>query len=128
MRFHRLFIILTASLPCFAADPPALNTALHRLYSFDFPGAHQMLAQLSAASPSDPLPRAFEASALLFSELDRLGILESEFLTDDEKIADKKKKLEPDPAVRTAFLKAVNDADRLGQAALKANPSDRNAL
>jgi hypothetical protein len=122
-----LWLTALAALPAFAASPSSLDAALQRMYAFDFPAAHQTLQQTAAANPQDPLPVAFQASAWLFSELDRLGILESEFLTDDDKIAAKKKPA-PDPAVRARFLKAVNDSDRLAQAALAANPNDRNAL
>ena len=128
MTIHRFAIVLLACLPALAADPPTIDAALNRMYNFDFRGAHAIFQQLEAASPNDPLPRAFNGSAFLFSELDRLGILESEFLTDDDQIADKRKKLDPDPAVRALFLQSVADADRLGRSALKVNGSDRNAL
>jgi hypothetical protein len=64
----------------------------------------------------------------LYYELDRLGILESEFLVDDNKIAEKKKKLDPDPDNRARFVRAVNDAETRVDAALKVNPDDRDAL
>ena len=78
--------------------------------------------------PDDPLPYAFRSSAYLFYELDRMGILESEFLIDDQRIAEKKRPLSPDPAARAQFLKSLNDTESRGEAALKANPDDRSAL
>jgi hypothetical protein len=83
-----------------AAEPNAIDTALQRMYNQDYTAAHQSLDNYIATRPQDPLPYAFRASAYLFYELDRLGILESEFLTDDKKIAEKKKKLDPDPVNR----------------------------
>jgi len=110
------------------AAPPTLDEALLRLYDFNFPAAHQLLDQYIAANPQDPLPYAFRSSAYLFYELDRMGILESEFLIDDQRIAAKKKPLEPDRATRAQFLKSLADTETRGEAALKVNPDDRAAL
>ena len=110
-----------------AAGPPAIEDALQHLYDFDFPAAHRILDQYIAAHPQEPLPYAFRASAYLFSELDRLGILESEFLIDDDRIVEKKK-ASPDPAIRTQFIKAQAEAESRGEAALRANPNDLQAL
>jgi hypothetical protein len=111
-----------------AAGPPEIERALGEMYNFNFPAAHASLSQYAAAHPQEPLPYALQASAYLFSELDRMGILESEFLIDDNKIADKKKPVEPDPAIRSHFLDAVNDTQRRGEAVLKTNPNDPSAL
>jgi len=110
-----------------AADSP-IDDALHHLYDFDFQAAHQILNRYIAAHPQDPLPYAFRASAYLFYELDRMGTLESEFLIDDSRIAEKKKPVDPDPQVRTLFQNAIRDAETRGQAVLRANPDDREAL
>ena len=79
-----------------------MDEALSRMYNFDFPSSQEILTRYIALHPRDPLPYAFRASGYLFYELDRLGILESEFLIDDDKIAEKKKKVEPDPVNRGA--------------------------
>ncbi len=47
---------------------------------------------------------------------------------DDNKIAEKKKKLDPDPENRAKFVRAVNDAESRVDAALKVDPNDRQAL
>ena len=71
----------------------------------------------SPRHPQEPLPYAMRASAYLFQELDRLGILESEFFSDDQRIAEKKK-LKPDQAVRaTAVRGAGGRADARGKGA-----------
>jgi hypothetical protein len=125
----RVLAALTC-LPAFAAaQAPSVDLAMQRLYNFDFPGAHAVLDRLVTAAPQDPLPVAFRASAFLFYELDRLQILESEFLIDDQKIVEKKKQPQaPDPEVRKRFLQALDDTQRLGDAALRVDPNDRNAL
>jgi hypothetical protein len=105
-----------------------LEEAITRMYDFDFPASHLVLDRYISGHPEEPLPYAFRASAYLFYELDRLGVLESEFLVDDEKIAEKKKRLEPDPAIRTNFLRAIADAESRAGTALKANANNRDAL
>jgi hypothetical protein len=111
---------------CGAASPE-LAEAFDQLYNFNFPAAHADINRYIGAHPREPLGYAIRAAAYLFFELDRLGILESEFLTSDKHIAEKKG-LRPDPTVRENFLKAVEDARSRAEAALAANPSDRQAL
>ncbi len=108
-------------------ESPEVADAFDHLYSFSFPAAHANIDRYIAAHPREPLGYAIRASAYLFYELDRLGILESEFLTSDKHIADKKA-LRPDPEVRAKFLKAVEDAQSRADTALAANPNDRQAL
>jgi hypothetical protein len=102
-----LVIFAFVCVPAFGAGD-VLQDAITRMYDFDFPASHKALDGYIAEHPDDPRGYAFRASAYLFYEMDRLGILESEFLVDDEKIANKKKLL-PDPATRQNFLKAVAD-------------------
>jgi hypothetical protein len=110
-----------------AADPPEIEQAVARLYNFDFTASHEMLDRVITARPRDPLPYALQASADLFYELDRLGILESEFFIDDKQIIEKKK-LQPDSSVRARFQKALEDAQSRADAALLTDPNNREAL
>ena len=119
---------LSLAASALAQEPPTLDRAVDRLYNFDFPASHAILDRYIAEHPREPLPYAFRASAYLFTELDRLGILESEFLIDDRKIAARKRPAEPDQAVGALFQKAVAQAQSIGEAALRANPQDRDAL
>jgi hypothetical protein len=124
-----LLVICLICSPALAADDAiSIETALNHLYNFDFRATHTVLDQAVAADPADPLPYAFRASAYLFSELDRMGILESEFLTDDDQIAEKKKKLDPDPNIRAGFDRAVRDTETRAEALLKRDPNDKNGL
>ena len=132
---HRLsivafFLCLTALAPVGRAcgpDSPEVAEAFDRLYNFNFPAAHAALDEYIRAHPQESLPYAIRASAYLFYELDRLGILESQFLVSDKRISDKKT-LKPDPDVRARFMKAVDDAQSRATAALVANPNNRRAL
>ncbi len=120
--------VVFGRLACAAADQPTIDGALQHLYDFDFQATHETLDRYIAAHPDEALPYAFRSSAYLFSELDRLGILESEFLIDDKRIVEKKKPAEPDPNIRTHFMQALKDTQTRADAALKSNPGDRSAL
>ena len=120
-------ILLCLCLPARAAEPATIDDALRSLYNFDFPAAHATLNGYIAAHPQEALPYAFRGAAYLFYELDRLGALESEFLTDDDRLVEKTRR-QPDPTVRKQFLQAVNDAQTRAESALKANRNDRDAL
>ena len=110
-----------------AAEPATIDGALNSLYNFDFPATHVTLNSYIAAHPAEPLPYAFRGAAYLFVELDRLGALESEFLTDDDRLVEKVRRL-PDPAIRKLFLQAMDDAQKRAEAVLKSQPNDRDAL
>ncbi len=126
-----LALFLLALAPCLAApgaDSTApIDDAFTRMYNTDFSGAHAQIDRFIAAEPADPFGYAVRASAYLFSELDRLGILESEFFADDKRIV-AKKSLKPDPAVRDKFFEAVNDAQTRSATVLASNARDQNAL
>jgi predicted Zn-dependent protease len=124
-------ILVTAvflCLPALAAEPETIDVAIQRMYDFNFPASQDILTRYIEKHTQDPLPYAFRASAYLFYELDRMNILQSDFFTDDDLIADKKKKIEPDPQVRTKFLQAVKDAEARADVALKVDPNDKQAL
>ena len=121
---------LLAAVCCFAApaaEPVTIDAALNNLYNFDFPDTHAALNRYIAIHPQEPLPYAFRGAAYLFYELDRLGSLESEFLTDDDRLVEKTRP-QPDATIRKQFLQAVDDTQRRAEAALKSNPNDRDAL
>jgi len=110
-----------------AAVPEDIQRAFTRLYNFDFPGTHAVLAQHIGAHPADPLGYSVRSAACLFLELNRLGILESEFLIDDGRIISKKKQ-KPDPDVKSQLWKAAGDAQERAGQRLARNPRDREAL
>ncbi len=126
LRTGILFVLLSICVS--AAEPDSIETALARMYNQDYASAHEILSRVIAANPQDSLPYAFRASAYLFYELDRLGVLESEFLIDDKQIAEKKQKLFPDPQNREKFIRAVQDAESRAGGALKLNPNDKQAI
>jgi hypothetical protein len=105
----------------------ALKQAYVRLYNFDFKGAQEILDRQRLVDPQQPLLTATKAAAYLFSELDRLRILELDFFTDDEKVVNRSK-LVPDPVVRQKFFQIVEESDKLANARLASKPDDPDAL
>jgi hypothetical protein len=123
--------LILAGLPAVQAAETAstdpIAQAFGRLYNFDFRGAHAILDRHIATHPEDPLGYSAGAAVDLFSELDRLHILEAEFLADDDRIADKRK-LQPDPEVRLRFFRSIGTAQLKAQAILSRNPQHAAAL
>lgn len=68
-----------------------------------------------------------EAAGFLFSEFNRLGVLESQFCENDDAF-DKRPKLTPDPALRDRFGSAISRAENLSRVRLAKDPKDRDAL
>jgi hypothetical protein len=107
------------------ADP--LDQGYRDMYNLDFSGAHAHFASWMQTHPQDPLGPASDAAAFLFSEFDRLGIIDVQLFADDSRF-DSRSKLTPDPAVRKAFEDRADQTNRLADAALAKNSKDANAL
>jgi hypothetical protein len=121
-------VSLSATIEAPAAPAPGeIDRAFQSLYNFDFAASHKILDAYIAAHPDEPLPYSVRASAYLFAELHRLGILEGEFFEDDKRIAEKKK-MNADPAVRRELMQALEDAQSRAGAVLEKQPADTHAL
>lgn len=116
-----------------AAQPAKVDTstaagrAFVRLYNFDFEGAHAIADREIRQQPDDPMPYAVKAAAYLFSELDRLKILQIAFFSDDDSVAGRKR-LPADPKTRAEFQRMIAAARERANARLGAKPGDREAL
>lgn len=106
---------------------PSLDSGFHFLYNLQFGHAQQVFVAWQQQHPEDPLGSAAEAAGLLFSEFNRLGVLEGQFYTDDHTFA-ARHKLTPDPSVRERFDAALGQAEARAQARLLRNVKDRDAL
>ena len=131
-----LLLITSLSLPSayaagdnLAANPQgsSLDLGYRDMYNLDFAAAHGKFGGWMQTHPEDPLGAASDAAAYLFSEFDRLGIIDVQLFAEDSRF-DNRSKLTPDPAVRKAFEERADQANRLGDAALGHNPKDANAL
>ncbi len=97
------------------------------MYNLDFAAAHATFLNYQQSHPADPMGHVSNAAAYLFSEFDRLHILEADLFTDDKKF-DGRKKLTPDPAVKAELDRELARSDELASKMLTQNPNDKNAL
>jgi len=98
------------------------------MYNLDFARAHNDFAEWQRAHPEDPMGPVSNAAAYLFSEFDRLHVLQSEFFTEDSRFTKREQNLRPDPSAKRAFESALEDSQRLAKNALAKSPNDENAL
>lgn len=128
MRFAVLLLLISSAS---AADLNVQSKDLYdgwlKMYDLKFDEAHQVFGQWKKTHPADALGPASDAAAYLFSELARLGILESELFTDDERFENRAKP-RPDPQMRPRFDREIEQAGRLADTALQLSPIDTNAL
>ncbi len=104
-----------------------IESALNRMYNFDFNGADREMDGYISEHPNDALGYSFRAAGLLFRELDRLSILESDFFASNKRITDKKE-LKPDEKLKQRFLAAVEQSKGMARAKFLVDANDRNAL
>ncbi len=97
------------------------------MYNLQFQQAHQTFQSYSRDHPDDPVGPASDAAAYLFEEFDRLGILKSQFLTDDSELLSTHKPA-GDQSLARKFEEDLSKTDQLVAAALKKSPEDGNAL
>ncbi len=98
-----------------------------QMYDLRFDEAHRELEHWQEVYPDDSLGPASDAAAYLFSELTRLGSLESTLFVDDNRFKNRKV-LDPDPQVRASFDDRIEKADRLANTALEKSDADARAL
>src|ERR1700745_2104173 len=78
--------------------PSALDQGFAGLYNLDFAGAQKDFTSWEVQHPDDPVGPVSEAAGFLFSEFNRLGVLESQFFESDQSFQNHTK-LSPDPEV-----------------------------
>src|SRR5436190_20587135 len=110
-----------------AADVPVrrltLDDGFHLLYNLDFADAHQVFLSWQQGHPDDPMGPACEAAGLLFSEFNRLGVLEALFYEDDMAFQ-ARKKIRPEPAISERFNAALNLTEAREKSRLVKNSID----
>ena len=104
-----------------------LDIGYRQMYNLDFGGAHKTFQDWEQSHPQDPMGPVSDAAAYLFSEFDRLHVLEVDLFTDNDRF-EKRQKASPDPAVRAAFDGQLTKAAHLATAALARSPQDANAM
>ena len=121
--------VLLINAPQAAADLPsaALDHGFLRLYDLDFSGGQREFESWEKLNPDDPMGPASEAAGILFSEFNRLGVLEAQFYVDDSIFAARQKYV-ADPAQRARFERQLDRAEDLAKVRLSRDPRDRDAL
>lgn len=119
--------VLLAASAARAETPTSLDYGYRLMYGLDFASAGQVFDTWRAEHPRDPLGPISEAANLFFSELDRLGILQSQFFVDDASFTARKLSAAPH-GLRERFGAAIADAEVLSGSRLREDPRDRDAL
>jgi hypothetical protein len=127
-----LLILLLGATTAFAAPKtsdlsPALDRGYQAMYNLDFGAAHNIFKAYQQAAPDDPMGYASNAAAYLFSELDRLHVLQSDLFVDDHSF-EQRKKLSPDAALKVEFEAELQTGETLANRILAQRPADKNAL
>jgi hypothetical protein len=123
---HILLVLIcaaAAAVQTLCAQPATLvDEGYRQMYNLQFAAAHQTFRTWQEQHPEDPIGPASDAAAYLFSEFDRLHILQSEFFTHDQHfITDHK--LAPDPVLKKQFEAALDKTRRLASV----HPNDKNS-
>ena len=105
----------------------SLDEGFTLMYNLDFAQAHRVFASWQQQHPQDPMGPVSDGAGLLFSEFNRLGVLEAQFYQDDHAF-DSRKQFTPDPDVRARFDSALDLAETRARALLAKDPKDRDGL
>ena len=119
--------VATRSIAHANVPPNSLERGFQLLYNLDFSQAQEQFSAYQEQHPDDPMGAVSEASGLLFSELNRLGILSSHFFDRDAGFGSKPA-LKPDPSIRQRFDSALQRAEALTRKRLTSDAKDRRAL
>jgi hypothetical protein len=122
-----LGLLLTVRTAVAQLPSAGLDRGFLRLYNLDFTGGQKEFETWGKINPEDAMGPVSEAAGILFSEFNRLGVLEAQFYEDDSVFA-ARKKYEADPQQRARFEQQLNRAEDLAKARLNRNPRDLDAL
>jgi hypothetical protein len=111
------------------AEPASatLDRGFERLYNLDFSGAQKEFEAWEKLNPENPMGPVSQAASILFSEFNRLGVLEAQFYENDSAFF-ARKKYEADPAQRARFEQELDHAEEMAKSELSKDSHDRDAL
>ena len=121
-----LLVCLFCQSPKLRAQELSLDLGYRQMYNLQFDAAHRTFAEWEKRNPADPLGPVSDAVAYLFTELDRMHLLESEFFTLDDNFFGKRPG--PDPALKRAFERTLAQAEKSATAALSRDAANPDAL
>ena len=105
------------------AETTLLDNGYRQMYNLQFDQAHQTFSEWHRLHPNDSIAAVSDAAAYLFSEFERLHILQLEFFVHDNYF-DIDRKAVPDPLSKQKFESALNHAAELSAR----EPQDPNAI
>jgi hypothetical protein len=129
----RAIAVVTAALLLFTGasaattSQPLLESGYRDMYNLNFPHAHSSFTEYERTYPHDPLGHVSNAAAYLFSEFDRLRVLEFDLFTADSRFESRPQN-SADPAIKNSFDEELAVSDRIAQEQLARSPNDTNAL
>lgn len=104
-----------------------LDRGYYDMYNLAFADAHRCFQQWERQHPQNAMGPVSDAAAYLFSELNRLHILQSRLFVNDSSYLSRDK-AKPDPQVATKFQADLQRAQELANRTLKTSPSNKDAL
>jgi hypothetical protein len=128
-------MILTVLMPILLTLPgaasnepsPEIENGFRLMYNLNFSQAEGEFSAFEQQHRDNPMGPVSEAAGMLFSEFQRLGVLETQFYENDSVFA-ARKKLTADPAVRDRFNLALTQTEKLAHERLAKNSTDHDAL
>lgn len=119
--------VMLGCLRAAAGERPLLETGFHHMYNLEFDEAHRCFAEWERLHPEDPMAPVSDAAAYLFTEFERLHILQTEFFTHDENFR-RRGRLTPDRELNRRFLDALARGRQKAEQILSRSPEDSNAM
>jgi len=104
-----------------------LEDGYRHMYNLQFAEAHKTLAEYMRQQPEDPMGPVADGAAYLYSEFDRLRILQSELFTQTDQYLDFSKPV-ADPKIKASFMASLEKGKQLIDKTLQQKPDDGNAL
>lgn len=126
VRFHFAWLLLACTI-CPLRAEPLLDRGYQEMYNLQFQAAHQTFAQFEKKNPVNAMGPASDAAAYLFSEFERLHILQSQFFVSNTNFFNFHRP-KADPKVKQEFENALDRTKALADSALKKFPTDKDAL
>ncbi len=104
-----------------------LDQGYDDMYNLSFKDAHQCFHEWESRHPTDAMGPVSDAAAYLFSEFDRLHILQSQLFVNNDTYLNRSQTT-PDPAVKAEFQADLNKTSQLADSMLKQSPDDKHAM
>jgi hypothetical protein len=126
----RLLILLAIAVFCASpaySSTDELERGYSDMYNLDFVAAHNSFQIWMTQHPEAPIGPVSDAAAYLFAEFDRLGVLDIELFSDDDRFLNRARPT-PNPAMHKLFDERTQQAELLAVKGLAKNPNDAELL